>query len=443
RDRSLSIAGRPAFEGTATIRPDRDHVGIVDLAIPTGHEGEAATVEAAGMVRHLILPPASDAREPFAFWFGSCNQPFDSDTSHTMSDSPRARIYPAALRVATARKARFGLLIGDQMYADEMPFVDIRAWAEEHPEVSDATLLDIYRQLYRGYFNQSGIRGLLEAMPSHLIWDDHEIFNSWGSHLEVSDLDERVRRAAFAAYAEYQHPHNPGSSLDDSPPYHYHFWYASTGFFVFDLRGERDYRQERVIGETQWRAFAAFLEEATARGVESVFAVTSIPLVHFSPRLVQLLDRIPGHEGDNVRDRWDATAIASERDRLMDLLFDWQGASVTRNAIVLSGDVHAAAAFTVTRLDDRAGQFAQWTSSALSSPGGVAHTLANRLATRAVNVGDTLHHATRHGVEPRNNFGLVSVQPRESGRGHRLTLSIYGYDSRRNRLRRSINTTLD
>ena len=438
----LVVDGQPAVSGSATIYPDADHTGTIDLAVPPEFANRQATVEAAGFTRALHLAPAEDAREPFAFWFGSCNQPFDSDSDYRMSDSPRSGIYRVAKRAAEAKGVRFGILAGDQMYADEMPFIDIREWAAQHPDVSDAALLDSYRQLYRGYFNQPGIRGLQEAFPSFLIWDDHEIFNSWGSALEVSDLDERVRRAAFQAYKEYQHSRNPGGSILDVPPFHYSFWYASVGFFVFDLRGERDYREERVIGELQWKAFDAFLAEAEARNVETVFIVTSIPVVHFSPAIVRLLDRLPGHDGDNARDRWDAGANCEARDRILEAIFDWQAARPTRNVLVLSGDVHAGAAFTVSRKGPRSGQFAQWTASALSSPGGVAHDFANRLATLPVNFGKSDRTAKRHGIEPDNNVGIVELAPRERGPGHSVSLSIYGYDPKRRRLRRSIHHVL-
>jgi phosphodiesterase/alkaline phosphatase D-like protein len=320
--------------------------------------------------------------------------------------------------------------------------VDVRAWVQDHPGVSDAELLDIYRQLYRGYFNQPGIRALQEAIPSFLIWDDHEIFNSYGAQLELSDLDHRLARVAFEAYREYQHLRNPGTNITDEPPYHYSFWYADTGFFMFDLRSQRNYCDEQVVGQEQWVAFGDFLEEAASREVETVFIGCSIPVVHFSPTIVRLLDRVPGHEGDNTRDRWDAKAFTADRDRIIDMVCDWQAVHPTRSVAILSGDVHAGAAFSVSRKDARGGRFVQWTSSALSSPGGILHTLANRYTTIPVNVGSRNADAKRHGVEPRNNFGIVEVVPRDEGRGHQLSLSIYGYDPKRRRAARTIHHRL-
>src|SRR5690606_34959661 len=160
------------------------------------------------------------------------------------------------------------------------------------------------------------------------------------------------------------------------------------------------------------------------------------------PTVVRMLDRLPGHEGDNTRDRWDAEAFAEDRDRLVHMVCDWQAARADRSVAILSGDVHAGAAFSVSRRGPGGGGFVQWTSSALSSPGGMMHTLANRLITRPVNLGSRDADARRHGVEPRNNFGIVEVVPRDEGPGHRLSLSIYGYDPKRRRAARTIHHRL-
>lgn len=438
----LCVGGSLIAEGT--IEPSRDHdgIGVVDLAVPPGHEGERATLEAAGQSREFTLAPREDAREAFRFWFASCHQPFDASDSLQMRDSDRADIYPVARNLVERADARFGLQLGDQIYADELPFVDVRAWATDHPDMPDEDLIEAYRQLYRGYFNEPGIRALQEACPSFLIWDDHEVFNSWGSHLDVSDTDVRIQRAAIQAYREYQHCRNPGTTIDDVAPYHYQFWYASTGFFVFDLRGERDYRVPRVVGEQQWLAFARFLAEAADRDVRTVFIAASIPTVHFPPSLVRLLDNLPGRHGTNVRDRWDATEIAHERDRLMDLICDWQAAVPGRHAIVLSGDVHSGAAFSIARTSADGGRLEQWTSSSMSSPAGPVHAIGNELVTRAVNVGERHFRAKRLGIEPRNNMALVAVRPRENGPGHRVSLAVYGFWRGKRQLRRSIDVTL-
>jgi hypothetical protein len=213
------------------------------------------------------------------------------------------------------------------------------------------------------------------------------------------------------------------------PPFHYCAWYGDTGLFMFDLRGERDYRADRVVGEIQWRALDDFLREAGERGVPTIFLGLSVPLVHFSPRVVRLIDWLPGHQGENVRDRWDATNISGERDRLLEALFEWESRDRRRQAVVLSGDVHAGAAFHVFEGErgDGKGMVAQWTSSALTSPGGALHTVANVGATRLVNAGSAgRRKAERVGVEPKNNFGFVEVEPLPGG-GHELRLTIQAY----------------
>ncbi|MDZ7728519.1 MAG: hypothetical protein U5Q44_10210 [Dehalococcoidia bacterium] len=212
----------------------------------------------------------------------------------------------------------------------------------------------------------------------------------------------------------------------------YQFWFADTGFFVFDLRGERDYRNGRVVSDHQWKQFDEFLREASHRDVKTIFVVTSVPLVHFSPALVRMVDWIPARHGENARDRWDARDVQEERDRLEHRLFEWQAAGTRRQSIVISGDVHSGAAFTVTHKNGP-GRFHQWTSSALTSPGGPVHAMGSTVGTRLVNVGEDDSHAERKGLLGSNNFGLVRVRPLDEG-GHLITFRAFPYRARFHRL---------
>ena len=276
---------------------------------------------------------------------------------------------------------------------------------------------------------------MLEAIPTYLTWDDHDIFDGWGSQLRPSDLDRRLYRAAETAYVEYQHLRNPGAQMTDRPPFDYHFWYGDVGFFVLDLRGCRDYRAGRVLGDEQWASLDAFFAEAADRGCRTVFLAAGVPVVHFSPFIANSLDWVPGSKGTDVRDRWSVAAFAPDREALLDRIFAWQQGGPKRQVAILSGDVHVATAFRV-RPRRGPGELIQWVSSALSTPGGLGHTLVNRIGTTLVNVGEGRTHADRRGFAARNNFGSVTVQPLPDG-GHRLTLTVHEHDPRHRRLRQA------
>src|SRR5690606_17644951 len=101
-------------------------------------------------------------------------------------------IYVPMLEVARDSGARFSLFMGDQAYADGIQGLSVPEWAREYPEVSDERLYRLYEQVYRAYFGHPGYKAVLEHMPSYLIWDDHEIFDSYGSHNELLRIDARL-----------------------------------------------------------------------------------------------------------------------------------------------------------------------------------------------------------------------------------------------------------
>jgi alkaline phosphatase D len=225
--------------------------------------------------------------------------------------------------VLKAEDARFLLLVGDQIYSDGIPNLNVKRLTDSG-SLDPAHLTEYYRQLYRGYFNEAGFRSILELVPSYMIWDDHDILDNWGSFPQPNDFERSAFAAATQAYLEYQHPHNPGATLRAQPPFCYSFWYADVGFLVLDLRSQRDFDAGRVIGQEQWDNLESFLAEATEGETRTTFVVVTIPVVHFPPAVVRLLDGLPGNKGENIRDRWDAENFRLQRDRLLHRLCDWQ-----------------------------------------------------------------------------------------------------------------------
>ena len=429
----LCLAGEVA--ATATLRPDpqHDHVGVVTLALDPPRPGATFTVEADGVVRAGRFAPEAGTPAGFAFAFGSCHQPFEEKAPRgELRRHPGAAIYEPLRRLLIDRDARFLMLLGDQVYSDSIAGVSARKRLSEDPHLTDEELLETYRHLYRGYFQEHGFRHLAETLPAYLTWDDHDIFDGAGSLLHPTEFDHRLRRAATAAYREYQHLRNPGAAVSDHPPFSYSFWYADVGFHVLDLRGCRDFQEHRIIGDEGWRRFEAFLADADERDAMTVFVAAGVPVVHASPALMTALEMLPIAAGKDVRDRWNVPHFRHERERLLDRLFGWQTARPGRQAVILSGDVHVGAAFSLRPARGR-GRIAQWTSSALSTPTGLKHVLANRVVTRFAPLGEPSLRVWRRGLVPTNNVGLVEVQP-EPGGGHVVTFRVLAWDRKRGRL---------
>jgi alkaline phosphatase D len=423
------IVGNDQRSASIETDPARDHVGAVVLDMGASRSGASFELSVGDEVRQGRFAPSPGLPAAFTFAFGSCHEPFSGHQADgRVERHAGAAIYPAITRLLAERQASFALWLGDQVYSDAVSEASVRQKAAEVPSITDEELLDAYRHLYRGFFNERGFRALAELIPAYLMWDDHDIFDGWGSLIDRTEFDERVYRAAERAFVEYQHLRNPSGELSSGPPFGYSFWHADVGFHVLDLRGERDFNAGRVMGADGWGRLDEFLQSATERGVKTVFLGASVPVVHASPALMTALERLRTSSGRDVRDRWSVPTFAAERTRLVDRLFAWQSAEPRRQIIVLSGDVHVGAAFNVRSRTGK-GQFHQWTSSALSTPDGIKHVLVNRLLTKFVRLGERELRVWRRGLATSNNVGLVEVDP-DSGGGHVVRLTVHQYDEK-------------
>jgi alkaline phosphatase D len=414
--------------GAVTLTPSSEHdwTAAGDLHLDRPRPNAHFTVRVAGFKREGRFAPLPDTPAEFTFAFGSCHQPFGPPRDGTLTLDDGAGIYRPMDATLTAHEARFLALTGDQIYSDGVEPIDVRAEARRaRPAPSDEELRDRYRWLYRGYFNVSAFRVMLEARPTLMSWDDHDITEGWGALIEWDELDMRVFRAAEATYREYQHVRHIGASVEEQATYHRSFWFGDVGFFVLDLRGVRSYRDGRLMGEQQWRDLYRFFEQASERATQTIFVVAGVPVVHHAPALVRLAERIRHKSGTDLRDRWSATPIAHERVRFLELLLDWQSARPSRQVAVLSGDVHAGAAFRVKRRTGP-GEILQWTSSPLSTHAALPAVIASVIGSKLVNLGEDRYRSTRSALVRGNNFGLVQVAPRRQG-GHRIQLSLYEY----------------
>lgn len=422
---TLDVEGGGRAEITLRPSPDHDFTVAANIELDRPHPNAPFTVQVAGFQRRGRFAPEIDAPTELTFGFGSCHQPFGPPKNRTLTLEPRSGIYRQMAGVLTARQARFLALTGDQIYSDGVEPIDVRDDARRaNTPPSDDDLREAYRWLHRGYFNVSGFRELLEAQPTLMTWDDHDITEGWGALIDWDELDWRVFRAAEAIYREYQHVRHVGASVDDRAPYSQCSWFGNIGFFTLDLRGLRSYRDGRLLGEEQWRQFSSFLEQCTQRETPTLFITAGIPVVHHSPALVRFAERVHHRYGTDLRDRWSATPITHERTRFLDLLLDWQAARAGRQVVILSGDVHAGAAFQVRRTSGP-GVLHQWTSSPLSTQAGLPERIANIVGSALVNVGEDGYRSTRQAMILGNNFGVVRATPKSGG--HDLELSLYEY----------------
>lgn len=187
-----------------------------------------------------------------------------------------------------------------------------------------------------------------------------------------------------------------------------------------------------MLGEEQWAAARAYLDRASELRVQTLFVVLSIPVAHVARWAVRLGAWVHETVAADLRDRWCSGPFVADRDRLLDELFDWQIAAPRRQVIILSGDVHAASAFSIERRQG-GGVIQEFTSSALTHPLRGAKLLINRVGVYGHDLFEPRFRFRRRLLVYENNFGIVDVTPLPQG-GHRVEFAINGWIRKARRL---------
>lgn len=332
-----------------------------------------------------VYPVATDLSGDMRIAFVSCNGREHDDLGR--SSEERNVMWRRLL--AAHRQEPFRLMLhgGDQLYADEFleSHTAIRAWrdgkrsdVEALPftgEMEAAARADLMRR-YLELYSQPEIARVLSRVPSLMIWDDHDIFDGWGSH-PAWRLDSPVGRGLFRIARDFFCvfqlgcapdappaicPDRSGSSLGWHVPF--------PGFSVVapDLRSER--RPDRVMGESGWQAFEAGLAAGRATGRQ--FVVSSVPAL--GPRLSLVEHLVPflpkaDQFADDLRDQWQSKAHRREWQRFLSALSEEVAAGLPTT--VLSGEIHLATRAEMTvpgRHGQPAGTVHQLVASGITHP---------------------------------------------------------------------------
>jgi hypothetical protein len=156
--------------------------------------------------------------------FGSCRvaHPDEPPWTLTKDEDPRGREHDALRALAMRMRVQdeeewphLLLLLGDQVYADEVPvatadFIASRRDPSVPPGLEVANFEE-YCRLYRDSWSEPAVRWLLSTVPTAMIFDDHDVHDDWNTSKDwVRDIrgqgwwDERIV-GGFMAYWAYQH----------------------------------------------------------------------------------------------------------------------------------------------------------------------------------------------------------------------------------------------
>ncbi|MGU5715944.1 alkaline phosphatase D family protein [Aeromonas taiwanensis] len=295
-------------------------------------------------------------KEQVRIGYASCNG-FSDFKLLTSTPAP----YAMWDKLAAEHKAHpFSLLLmgGDQVYADSLwtSVPTLKAWNELDREEkvkrkATRTMVEqldrFYCELYCKQWSRPEVAFMLARVPSAMMWDDHDIFDGWGSYPE--DLQRcEVYQAIYAAATKYfrlfQLRSEANGALLDKGLNHHSWRLGFRGYQILALDNRANRTLTRVMSPSQWDQINAALAACDSG---HLLVMAGVPVVYRDFSFTEAaLDATPWEEEltDDLKDHWRAKDHQGERARLIMRLLD--NARQRRQkepgckTLILSGDVH-------------------------------------------------------------------------------------------------------
>ena len=338
---------------------------------------------------------SSDPQAPRSFILGSCR--YLLRFLGSWFDGRGDKTFGSVLKqVKDGTPTHALLMVGDQIYADDLRFVSPDSRTQE------------YFSRYRDAFGQPYIRELMGRVPSYMTLDDHEIEDNWPASATRQDWIVKYP-AAIHAYQIYQLSHSPLFRLKDEGRYidgvpdklWYTFADGCADFFVMDARTERllsaDGSGDEMVSRRQLDALKAWLADGSGR---VKFVVSSVPF-------------FPDTASPDA-DKW--SRFGSQRDEIIDHIVRQD----VRKAVFLSGDIHCSLSAALRGAGTTRGKILSVISSGFFWPyphsGGRSLQLAGPFRS-----GPHRFEVVESGpVHATDNFTRVSAYP------DRIEVQVYG-----------------
>jgi hypothetical protein len=317
-----------------------------------------------GGVENIFVVPARDATPNLVY--ASCN---GFSSMRLLNDTQDAnRLWRQVAEKHEARPYHLLMMGGDQLYCDSMwdQLAALHEWARlpldqriKQPFTGEmrSVVDQFYATVYVERWSQAEPAGVFAQVPSIMMWDDHDIFDGWGSYeAELQQCD--VYKGIFAIAREYFALYQLQLAREETHPLSIKAQQAfSLGgeigggmtLLALDMRSERT--KSQVISPESWKAIYDWLDATSPRKkgqdalARHLLLMSSIPVVHPEFALLEkLLGVFPGRQQleDDLRDQWLSVPHRQERLRLVHRLLAFADAKKCR-VTVLSGDVHVGA----------------------------------------------------------------------------------------------------
>ncbi|MFM9433488.1 hypothetical protein ACFDR9_000529 [Janthinobacterium sp. CG_23.3] len=308
-----------------------------------------------GSVEYIFMVPPAGGAPTCAYT--SCNGFSDAKLMKQVQDK---NALWTTMRLRHGERPYHLLLMGgDQIYSDSMwqELRGLKTWAglsgrernaAPFPDELRAQVDGFFLENYLERWSQPEVAAMMASVPTVMMWDDHDIFDGWGSYpaeQQASPVYQGIYAIARAYFQLFQLHANaatpPLPLLPNQPGFSYGLRVGGYAILALDLRSERS--KTTVMGAAAWHAAYAWLDKQ--KNCDHLLVMSSIPVVHpdFST-LETLLCALPGRQEleDDLQDHWLSRSHRQERLRLIHRLLDWSAGTGGR-VTVLSGDVHVGA----------------------------------------------------------------------------------------------------
>jgi hypothetical protein len=245
---------------------------------------------------------------------------------------------------------------GDQIYCDSVwkdvaRLAKLDTWDKRKAlKASAALTADLERHYAKLYlrWHDSWYAELHSRVPSLNIWDDHDIFDGWGSYsddLQICDAFKAIFAQARRAFMLFQVGGGAAAGAPCVDPAGAHFLQTmrlgdELDVLILDLRSQRT--AKRVMGADQWQAVSDYLAARAKQPGAHLLVVSSIPVVYLNFGAAEtFFDWAPWRQDleDDLRDHWESAPHQEERSRLIMALLN-HGKETKSRITLLSGDVH-------------------------------------------------------------------------------------------------------
>ncbi|HYP99925.1 MAG TPA: alkaline phosphatase D family protein [Polyangiaceae bacterium] len=252
---------------------------------------------------------------------------------------------------------------GDQIYGDDMP----QGWAPQEGRAA------AYRRHYAQTWSHPDVAAVLGRCPNIMMWDDHEIYDGWGSNDGDATPAAQARfQAANQAFREFQDPLNPPDRL--APGLGWLAKYGDLAILAVDGRSQRSWATGTILGKAQLDDLELKLNDLAQLNLKHLLVVVGTPVVYVPLIAAEKLVRVFSPSGlDDIRDGWTASHNRTECRRFLMSLLNFAGNSPATQVTIVAGDIHVG---TVAQIDTTLGfgpnrahpRIYQVTSSGISRP---------------------------------------------------------------------------